>query len=72
MTVIIIRTRKSQKNLKVLLSATDSSSYILQMSQAPHMDDIPLEIEMRLRLFLRSLLWELIGDDYGHRAVKFN
>jgi len=29
---------------------------------------VPLEVELRLRMLLRSLTWDLAGDDYGDRA----
>ena len=36
------------------------------------MDAVALETEMGLRLPLRSLVWELMGDDYGTRAVSLS
>ena len=43
-----------------------------QIAQAPDLDAVALETEMGLRLPLRSLVWELMGDDYGTRAVSLS
>ena len=43
-----------------------------QIVNAPDLDAVALETEMGLRLPLRSLVWELMGDDYGTRAVSLS
>ena len=34
------------------------------------MDDVSLDLEMDLRMFFRSLLWEVVGSDFANRAVS--
>ena len=40
------------------------------MTTTPMMRDVPLDVELRLRLLIRTLIWDLTGDDYAERAVS--
>ena len=40
------------------------------MTTTPLMRDVPLDVELRLRLLIRTLTWDLTGDDYAERAVS--
>ena len=70
---------KCNINCKELLRTSPKSlcpSYIhdklfqLQISKAKNMDDVSLDLEMVLRMFFRSLLWEVVGSDFANRAVS--
>merc|ERR1719369_1590894 len=44
---------------------TNKFANLIEMSDV---SKVPLEVEMKLRLMLRSLVWDLVGDDYSLRA----
>ena len=43
---------------------------IFQMYQAEELQFFDLDTEMKIRLFLRTLCWEVCGTNYGLRAVR--
>lgn len=41
---------------------------ILKAKDVNEFTNIPLALEMRTRLTLRGLVWDMVGDDFAHRA----
>lgn len=55
---IIVKYFALKKALTTILNARDVSEFT----------KLPLALEMRTRLTLRGLVWDLVGDDFAHRA----
>lgn len=42
-----------------------------QIMNAQNIHDVSLDVEMSVRLILRSLLWDMVGEDFATRGVRY-
>ena len=54
--------------IKQLDTSYNISTDLFAITTTTLLRDVPLLVEMRFRFLLRTLTWDLVGDDYAERA----